>query len=376
MSRIAVLNAGSATLKGAVVEVDGVKVRTSLRRSRPLATRDRAEEDFDALLEELLADLPPSAIDGFAHRVVHGGAGLQESVYVDAGVEATIEELCVAAPLHNPLALAGIRAARRRAPACPQLAVFDTAFHAGREPASFAYPLPAALCEELGLRRTGFHGIAHAALMEALAAAEGIASREVTAVTLQLGGGCSACAISQGRSIETSMGLSPLGGLPMGTRSGDLDPAVVLALVRHAGDPDEVERLLTHESGLEGLCGSSDMRDVLAAEARGDERAALAVAVFVRSLVCSIGAYLTLLSGEGAIVFGGGIGAGSSEIRARVAEGLGVFGVALDEARNRRLPYGRISREGTRPVFVFETDEEQLIAREADSLLRGEGRRR
>ncbi len=373
MSRIAVLNAGSATLKGALVEVDGSNVRTSLRRSRTLDSQHPVEQAFEDLLDELLAGVSAGSIDGFAHRVVHGGFDLQQSTYVNADVERAIEKLSVAAPLHNPVALAGIRAARRRAPECPQLAVFDTAFHAGRAPASLAYALPAALCEELGLRRYGFHGIAHAALMEALARAEDVEPGEVTAVTLQLGGGCSACAISRGRSIETSMGLSPIGGLPMGTRSGDLDPAVVLALVRREGSPEAAERVLSRESGLAGLCGRSDMRDVLAAEARGDERASLAAALFVRSLVCWIGAYLTLLGGEGAIVFGGGIGAGSSEIRERVARGLGAFGVELDEKRNQRLPYGRISREGTRPVFAFETDEEQLLAREADSLLRGVG---
>lgn len=374
MNRIVVLNGGSTTLKGAIFEVDCGVARNMIRRSSPLARGVDGEQAFASLLEGLLGGTglrsSMDRIDGIAHRVVHGGAVFAEAVRVDTGIESQIEKLAVFAPLHNRVALAGIRAARRVIPARPQFAVFDTAFHARRDPASLVYALPTKIAEELDLRRFGFHGIAHAALTEALARARGVPTSEVSAVTLQLGGGASGCAVSRGRSIETSMGLSPLGGLPMGTRSGDLDPGVVLALMRWQKDPDEVERLLAEEAGLRGLCGRSDMRDVLAAEAEGDERAGLALSLFVRGVVSLVGAYLTLLAGDGAIVFGGGIGAGSSAVRERIAEGLVAWNVALDLTRNRSLAQGCISQEGTRPVYFFETDEEDLIAREADSLLR------
>jgi acetate kinase len=222
------------------------------------------------------------------------------------------------------------------------------------------------------LVRYGFHGIAHESLVRSLAEAERKPTTEVTAVTLQLGGGCSACAVAAGRSVETSMGFSPLEGLVMATRSGDVDPSVVLALIDGGRTPAEVRDLLSRRSGLVGLAGDADMRHVLAAEAAGQEPARVAVALFVRRVVMRVGAYLTLLGGRGSLVFGGGIGTHSAEVRRRVADGLAAWDVALDPERNLEPAVeGLIARPGTRPVYVFETDEERLVARETYDRLIG-----
>jgi acetate kinase len=364
---VAVLNAGSGSIKAALVEVKAAAATVRVRRSAEVAAGTDVRSAFAAALDGLgIAD---GDIELVGHRVVHGGRQFVEPAQVDAAVERAIEALGCLAPLHNPLALEGIRVARERFPGRPMVAVFDTAFHANRQSESLHYPLPREVCESLDLFRYGFHGIAHASLAESLAAAEGVAGGGVTAVTLQLGAGCSACAVERGRSIETSMGFSPLGGLPMSTRSGDLDPGVVLGLLRHGYEIEELEDMLTRRSGLKGMTGASDMRDVLRAEAGGDERAAVAVALFVRRVVALVGAYFTLLQGRGALVFGGGIGTHSAEIRARVAAGLGAWNVDLDPDRNSSGAPGRISRDGTRPVYGLETDEERLIARSAHALL-------
>lgn len=365
--RIAVVNAGSATVKAALAEVDAGGVRVLERSRRSVSPEGDLSAAFAAALEE--ARTLAGDVDAVAHRVVHGGRELTEPVRIDAGVERAIEELGALAPLHNPPALEGIRIARRLLPECPAVAVFDTAFHAHRAPESMRYALPWELSDSLGLLRYGFHGIAHASLVESLAEAQGSAIDDVDAVTLQLGAGCSACAVSGGRSVETTMGFSPLEGLAMASRAGDVDASVVLELQRHGRSPEEVRDLLTRESGLLGLAGKDDMRDVLAAEAAGDEPARVAVALFVRRIVASVGAYWTLLQGEGALVFGGGIGTHSAEIRRRVAEGLGAWNVTLDPEQNTGGRAGRISTADSRPVFVFETDEERLLARSAHAVL-------
>jgi len=365
--KVATLNAGASTVKAALVEVSGDRAALLTRALRELPEDgDRAEA-----LAGALADLAarPGDVAAVGHRVVHGGSFFREPVRIDAGVEERLAALVPLAPLHLPPALEGIRIARGAFPGRPQVAIFDTAFHAGRPAESRLYALPRELADSLGLYRYGFHGIAHAALVESLAEALGTHASQVTAVTLQLGAGCSACAVEGGRSLETSMGFTPLEGLVMATRSGDLDPGAVLHLLRQGYAPEAVEELLTRRSGLLGLAGSPDLRRVLAAEARGDERAALAVALFVRRVVATVGAYWTLLSGLGALVFGGGIGTHSAEIRRRVAAGLRAWGVALDPDRNATGGPGLLSAPGSRPVHVFETDEERQIARSAARLL-------
>jgi len=365
--RIAVVNAGSGTVKAALAEVDPGGARVLERTRRSLAKDEDLSTAFEAALAETGALAGP--VDGVAHRVVHGGREFTEPVRIDSRIEREIEKLGALAPLHNPPALEGIRSARRLFPGKPMVAVFDTAFHAGRTPESMRYALPWELADSLDLLRYGFHGVAHASLLESLAEDQGCVPEAVTAVTLQLGAGCSACAIAQGRSVETTMGFSPLEGLVMATRTGDLDPTVVLELQRRGRDLEEVHELLTRRSGLRGLAGEEDLRRVLAAEKAGDERARVAVALFVRRIVASVGAYWTLLGGEGALVFGGGIGTGSAEIRERVAQKLGAWNVRLDPERNTGGARGRISSDDSRPVFVFETDEERLLARNAHAVL-------
>jgi len=364
--RIAVVNSGSATLKAGVAEVASGEARILVR-----AEVARTKEDVVAEMALLLERLGPPLASAVAcaHRFVHGGARHVAPEFLDDALERELEALGRLAPLHNPVALACAKAARALAPGRPQIAVFDTAFHAGRAEESLRYALPWDLCDSLEIRRFGFHGLAHASLLRALARDQAVSEREVDAVTLQLGAGCSACAIRAGRSLETSMGWTPLEGLPMATRSGDVDPAVVLALVRGGRSADEVERILARESGLLGLAGSADVRDVLGAEARGDARARVALALFARRIAATVGAYLTLLDGRGAVVFGGGIGARSPEIRARVAAHLAAWDVALDPERNAAGTPGRISPPGRRGVFLFATDEETELARAAGELL-------
>ena len=370
--RVATLNAGTGTLKAAWAEVAAGEVRVRARAA--VEARDRSA---DALLGECLARLGemPEPLAAVVHRLVHGGDLFTAPVRLDATVEERLRSLVPLAPLHLPVALAVIRAARQRFPALPQIAVFDTAFHAGRAEESLLYALPRDVARAHGLRRYGFHGIAHLSLVESLAAELGLRPQQVDAVTLQLGAGCSACAVERGRSIETSMGFTPLEGLPMATRCGDVDAGVLLHLLRSGQDASSLEELLTRRSGLLGLSGFADVRDVLAAEARGDASAALALRLFARRIAMAVGAYWTLLGGQGALVFGGGIGAHSAEIRARIAAQLGAWGVVLDPERNARVAVGRISREDSRPVYAFATDEERILAREAGELLEGGERR-
>jgi acetate kinase len=301
---------------------------------------------------------------------VHGGTSFTAPTVIDADVEAAIAALVPLAPLHNPVALAGIAAARACWPTLPMAAVFDTAFHADRSPASRHYALPMEITRRYALYRYGFHGIAHASLAAGVAALEGSELRDVVAVTLQLGQGCSACAIDGGRSIETSMGFTPLEGLVMGTRSGDLDPGLVLHLIKSGMTVEEVEATLTQRSGLLGVGGSRDMRVLLEAESRGDAAAALALTLFVRRVVAVVGAYFTLLGGRGALVFGGGIGENASEIRRRVGEGLRAWNVVIDPACNASGKPGSIATAESRRVYVVPTDEESLIAAETARLIR------
>ena len=357
--RIAVVNTGSATLKLAQFDAgtDGLRERSSDTHEW------RSPGDREDAVERALRELgEPPAIIG--HRVVHGGPRFSDPVRIDAGVEQALEELVSMAPLHNGPALEAIRAARRAFPDTPSVAVFDTAFHARRPEVSMRYALPREWDERFGFRRYGFHGIAHASLLQSYAEAASQPLDAVSAVTLQLGAGCSACAIRNGRSIETSMGYTPLEGLVMATRSGDIDPAIVLTLAREGYTADEIDEQLNRRSGLSGLAGSSDMREVLKGAAGGDAGASLALELFAYRIVLTIGAYLTLLEGHGAIVFGGGIGQHAPEVRARVAEGLAAWNVALDSTLNAAGRPGRVSTGESRPVYVFETREEPMIARE------------
>jgi acetate kinase len=366
--RLVIVNTGASTLKLAAVEVDEGRVR-ELRH---------VEQDWEPQVEpgaalriglEALGVVP----DAFGHRVVHGGADFVEPVTLSAQIETELEALVPLAPLHNGPALAVIREVRKLYPDLPSVAVFDTAFHAQRPEVSRRYALPSSIVDRFGIRRFGFHGLAHASLVGALAHEQDLPIDEVSAVTLQLGACCSACAIRKGRSIETTMGYTPLEGLVMATRSGDIDPAIVLRLMRSGVEADHIENELTRRSGLVALCGRRDMRAILAAEAGGDADARFALELFCYRIVLSVGAYFTLLNGEGVLVFGGGVGTNSPEIRERVCQGLRAWDVELDRERNARNEPGRISTRDSRPVFALRTNESAVIARAVNRHLSAHG---
>jgi acetate kinase len=322
---------------------------------------------------------PLSQVEAVGHRVVHGGERFSQSVVIDEAVLAEIEALSELAPLHNPASLAGIHGAKTvLGSTVPMVAVFDTAFHHTLPPVARTYVLPHELAARHRIRRYGFHGIAHASLVAGYAAFPGSTLEKDRLITLQLGNGCSVTAIAGGKSVETSMGFTPLEGLVMGTRSGDLDPSIVSYLAhRENVDASEVERWLNEQSGLLGVSGrSNDMRELLHAAAQ-DERAALAIELFCHRVRKYIGAYLAVLGGAEALVFGGGIGGGSPEIRARICTGMEWCGLLLDTDRNMAavgLPPGsaaRISHDAAAlTVHVVAYDEETRIARETVRCLR------
>jgi acetate kinase len=323
---------------------------------------------------------PNARIAAVGHRVVHGGEQFTEPTRIDAGVVAAIEVLEALAPLHNAPSLAGIRAARAAlGPDIPMVAVFDTAFHAGMPESAARYAIPHELALKHGIRRYGFHGLAYRSTLARYAELAGVPEGRVTLVAFHLGNGCSAAAIRNGRSIDTSMGLTPLEGLVMGTRSGNVDPALIGYLAREEGVPaPEVERWLNERSGLLGLSGRSrDMRDLLERE-RDDPRARLAVEVFCYRARKYLGGYLAALGGADAVVFSGGIGEHAPEIRARICAGMEWAGVVLDSAHNAAAigREGRLSPDGARlPAYVIPADEERVIAQDTIDCLTRTGSR-
>jgi acetate kinase len=324
-----------------------------------------------------------SDVHAVGHRVVHGGERFRESVRIDAEVLAGIEECVELAPLHNPANLKGIRAARAiLGEGVPDVAVFDTAFHATMPEVAYLYGIPYQYYRRFKLRRYGFHGTSHRYVAQRYGELRGIPGDRVNIVSLHLGNGCSACAIRAGRSLDTSMGFTPLEGLLMGTRSGDLDPSVVEFLCEKEGiSLQEVGAMLNRQSGLLGVSGlTADMRDLLAEEAEHDDRRArLAIDLFCHRVRKYVGAYLAELDGAEALVFAGGIGENAPEVRSRICAGLGWLGLELDEERNAALSGGRagpISRPGSRlAAWVVPTDEELLIARDTVRVVQGAGAR-
>lgn len=310
-------------------------------------------------------------IHAVGHRVVHGGEKLTQSLLLDtAGIKA-IEDCIELAPLHNPANLDGIRAATAiLGPSVPQVAVFDTAFHATMPEKNFLYAIPYQYYRRYGIRRYGFHGTSHRFVAYRYRLLTGLARQDVRILTLHLGNGCSACAIDGGVSVDTSMGMTPLEGLVMGTRSGDLDPAILEYLSHKEGMPlEQLLGVLNKQSGLLGVSGlTNDMRELLAEERdHKDRRSTLAIELFCSRVRRYIGAYLAELNGANAVVFTGGIGENSAEIRARICDGLRWIGVELDPALNAQA-IGRealISTASSRlAVYVIPTNEELLIARD------------
>ena len=316
-------------------------------------------------------------VHAVGHRVVHGGESFRTHARIDARVIRRIEDCMDLAPLHNPANLSGIRAARALlGEGVPMVAVFDTAFHSTMPETSYLYAIPYQLYRRHRIRRYGFHGTSHAYLVQRYAELAGKSREAIDLITLHLGNGCSACAIKQGRSVATSMGFTPLEGLVMGTRSGDVDPSLVEHIALKEGmSLRETNTLLNKQSGLFGISGlTNDVRELLDEEREhGDRRATLAIDLFVRRVKHYIGAYLAELDGAEAIVFSAGIGENSPQVRRRVCQGLDWLGIELDAAKNDALPAGEegeVGASGSRVrLFVIPTDEELMIARETVAVL-------
>ncbi len=353
--RVLVLNAGSSSLKYQVIRLDNgtedVEVKGSVER---IGSPGGVADHRDAVREALAM---AGAVDAVGHRVVHGGEKYRDAVRIDAGVERAIEECCALAPLHNPPNLACYRAARDLLGGVPHVAVFDTAFFQSLEPHVFLYGLPLEYYERDHIRRYGFHGTSHRYVSARAAELLGKPAEACRLITCHLGNGCSICAVRDGRAVDVSLGFTPIEGLVMGTRCGDIDPGVVFHLVRAKGmSLDVVEGLFIRRGGLLGLSGrSNDMRDLVEAAASGNARAQLAIDVFCYRAKKYIGAYWAVLGGADAVVFTGGIGENRAEIRQQILNGLEHLG---------RLE-----------ALVVPTHEELLIARDTARVLNGTGTR-
>jgi len=362
--RVLVLNSGSSSVKYQVVDSD--------TGDRLVGGTVEEVGDHGVALADVVAavDQLGESIDAIGHRVVHGGELVSAPTLVDDALVAVIRSLVPLAPLHNPANLAGIEAARTQWPEVPQVAVFDTAFHRSLPPAAHRYAVPEAWFTDHGVRRYGFHGTSHDYVSERAAVVLGRPRTELDLIVAHLGNGASITAVQQGRSVETSMGLSPLEGLVMGTRSGDVDPAVIGHVAAASGRAEaDVLADLNRSSGLLGLCGDSDMREIAARIDAGDAAAELAIDVFCHRVKKYVGAYVAVLGGCDALVFTAGIGEHSALVRARVCAGLDVFGIALDADRNDRSETVISTDGATTTVLVVPTDEEHAIAEQTARVL-------
>ncbi|MEV7282755.1 acetate kinase [Streptomyces sp. NPDC093111] len=398
-TRILVLNSGSSSLKYQLLDMgDGSRLAVGLverigeATSRlvhtPLQGGGGAKREqngpigdhaaaLKAVAAELAADglgLDSPELAAIGHRVVHGGLRFTAPTVVDDEVLAEIERLVPVAPLHNPANITGIRTARALRPDLPQVAVFDTAFHTTMPEAAARYAIDVETADAHRIRRYGFHGTSHAYVSRETAKLLGKAPEDVNVIVLHLGNGASASAVAGGRCVDTSMGLTPLEGLVMGTRSGDIDPAVTFHLKRVAGmSADEIDILLNKKSGLVGLCGDNDMREIRRRIDEGDERAALAFDIYVHRLKKYIGAYYAVLGRVDAVVFTAGVGENAAPVREAAIAGLEELGLAVDaelnavrsdEPRIISPVYARVA------VAVVPTDEELEIARQSYALVR------
>jgi acetate kinase len=412
---VLVLNTGSSSLKFQVVDTDldaieknadrqsargvleriGSESLVTLRvEGRAPVRRTAALRDHRAALDYVLRWLVSSEsgvpgisslgdVHAVGHRVVHGGEKFTRSILITDEVVDQIEDCIDLAPLHNPANLKGIYAARELlGPGVPQVAVFDTSFHSTMPEVAYLYAIPYPLYVRHRVRRYGFHGTSHRYVGFRYRALTGKTHEETNIITLHLGNGCSACAIKAGESVNTSMGLTPLEGLVMGTRSGDIDPSVLEFLHHKEGlSFQEIDTLLNKQSGLLGISGlTNDMRELLAEEsAHQDRRARLAVELFCHRVRHYLGAYLAQMNGADAIVFTGGIGENSAEIRARICANLGFFGIAIDPEKNKAAVGGKegdVSADGARlRTYVIPTNEELLIARDTVRCVKNAPRR-
>jgi acetate kinase len=393
--QVLVINTGSSSLKYQLIDPEsgewaakGLVERIGEgsprllheRRSQPARDHALTAVDHAGALGLVLDRLRSEGTDlgeliAVGHRVVHGGSEFQRPVVIDDEVVAAIEKVSPLAPLHNPAGLLGIRVMRDLLPDVPQVAVFDTAFHATMPPEAYTYAIPTEVAREQQIRRYGFHGSSYAYVTRRAAAFLGIPVEGVNLIVCHLGNGASMAAIRGGRSIDTTMGMTPLQGLVMGTRSGDVDAGVIFHLVDQAGlSSAEVDRMLNKDSGLKGLAGHQDMREVRTRATAGDAAARLALDVYAYRIRGYIGAYLAVLPRVDALVFTAGIGEHDADLRREVCEPLGHLGVHLDHARNEAAEHGtRAIDDGTGGIriLVVPTNEEAEIAREAAVAVRG-----
>jgi acetate kinase len=311
-----------------------------------------------------------SEIAGIGHRVVHGGEEFSASTMIDDAVILGIEKCCKLAPLHNPPALQGIRACAEVFKGIPQVAVFDTAFHATLPPRAYRYPLPKDLYYKHGLRKYGFHGTSHYFVSQKAIELLDMPVEKTRVITCHLGNGCSMAAVKGGKCIETSMGLTPLGGVMMGTRPGDMDPYLPLFMIKELGmSVDEVDNTLNKESGLLGVCGLNDMRDIEKKAAEGDESCQLALDMFAYRIQRIVGSYTMIMGGCDAVVFTAGIGENGADMRARILQHAEYLGCTVDPARNNAREVVISTDDSTCKAFVIPTNEELVIARDTAKIV-------
>ncbi len=393
---VLVINAGSSSLKYQLLNVEGRKIlakgicervgqSTSFHKhgldanevviDQPMANH---EEAMGYVLDSLVngPDAPLSSldeIDAVGHRIVQGGKYFDKSVLIDEDVEAKIDELAELAPLHNKAALMGIRACRKHMPGCPMVAVFDTAYFQTLPPKAYLYPLPLEISQKYSLGRYGAHGPSHRYIAERAAAVLKEPLEDLKLITCHLGNGSSISAIDHGIAVDTSMGLTPLDGLMMGTRFGSIDPALVTFIMEHEGlTPAQMNHMLNSESGLLGISGlSNDLRTIRKASEAGDERAMLAYEMYSNSVKKHIGMYIAVMGGVDAIVLTAGIGENCDKMRRYIFAGLQPLGIVLDEAKNRERGFEReISAERSLvKIIIIPTNEEYMIARDTYDIV-------
>ena len=387
MSLVLVLNSGSSSIKYELFDMtgpsslaSGLVERIGEENSRVTHKADGVthivdgalvdhREGFAAMNQafEATTPIPEGGLVAVGHRVVHGGDKFAQPAQIDADVLEAIRACVPLAPLHNPANLLGIDVAMQTYPDIPHVAVFDTAFHQSMPEASYRYAIDRQTADENRVRRYGFHGISHEYVSRRAAAHLGLDPRLARIITLHLGNGASACAVRGGASVDTSMGLTPLAGLVMGTRSGDVDPGVLLHLLRTGMSVDEVDTLLNRSSGLKGLCADNDLRRVHRRAEQGDDLAASALEVYVHGIRHYLGAYLVELGSAHAIVFTAGVGENDPAVRAAVCEGLQELGIEVDPQINEaalgpELPVDISTDTSAVRVLVIPTDEELEIA--------------
>lgn len=360
--RILVLNSGSSSIKFKFYDLEYMKL---INHGTIEELKENRHEALDAILHER------HKIDVVAHRVVHGGESFHEAVLIDENVINEIERLSTLAPLHNLANLDGIKTAKTLLPNCKQIAVFDTAFHQSMPPSAYMYALPKELYEKYAIRRYGFHGTSHQYLLKECARVMKKSINELNIITLHLGNGASATAIKNGKSVDTSMGFTPLEGLVMGTRSGDFDPEILIFLMRLGYSAEKIENIVNKKSGLLGICGSSDVREI---ENKDDEDSHLALEIMSQRIKKYIGGYIAILGRVDAIIFSGGIGEHSYKVREMATQGLDeAFGITLDDAQNTETinKTALISTTDSKiPVYVIPTDEELEIALQAFHIVK------